>query len=395
MTSDLTADSAGEGSQVSQSAAEAAKAAEAAGQPDTAQVSLPAPGDRIPGQSPDVLVHIGKRRVENVLLEVFAYDARHYRHQQAPSGADALQLLGETPAGATRWLRVTGLHDTTLIAEICESLGIHPLARGDILNTMHRPKIEQFENFLFVTLKLVGDALPASDEGLPSEQLSLVLMRDLVVSFHESPSRQFDPVLRRLERGNQRIRRLGADYLTWALLDVAVDHYFPLIDALEDQMESLEERLFAGDAKVTAREIFACRREAKELSHIVRPLRDLTSRLLRIDSPFLTDGTEPFFRDLSDHGRHLEEAVESLRESSVSLRDFHATALSNQLNEVMRFLASFSALFLPLTFLAGIYGMNFKFMPELELPWAYPVVWLVFALTATGMFRLFRRKNWI
>ncbi|MGK0188641.1 MAG: magnesium transporter [Verrucomicrobiales bacterium] len=160
-------------------------------------------------------------------------------------------------------------------------------------------------------------------------------------------------------------------------------------------MDVLEERLFEGHAKVEAQEIFLCRRQATALSHVVRPMRDLTVRLQRIESPFLTKTTEPFFRDLADHGGHLAAASESLRESSISLRDFHSTALSNQLNEVMRFLASFSALFLPLTFLAGIYGMNFEMMPELRQPWAYPALWGIFLLIGVGMFVLFRKKRWI
>lgn len=352
--------------------------------------------ERLPGRSPDELVHVGRRRMEDVQLEWISYNVSHCKRREISDVREALQLLLEdVPEDGTRWLRVTGLHDVEVISQIADALGIHPLVRQDILNTEHRPKVEQYDDFLFVTLKSVGEPQIAFSDVLETEQVSLVVMSKLLVTFHESPSPLLDPVLERLQGGNQRIRQLGSEYLAWAVMDVAVDHFFPVIDWLEDRMDVLEERLFDGNDKVEAHEIFMCRRQATALSHVVRPLRDLTVRLQRIDSPFLTKTTEPFFRDLADHGGHLAAATDSLRDSSISLRDFHSTALSNQLNEVMRFLASFSALFLPLTFLAGVYGMNFDAMPELEQPWAYPALWLIFLLTGVGMFLLFRKKRWI
>ena len=353
------------------------------------------PGDRLPGRSPDELVHVGERKVDTLHIELIVYDSDGFDRRPVTNPSEVPALLRDIPEGMTRWIRVTGLHEVEMIDQLSDTLGIHPLARQDVLNTHHRPKVEQFEDFLFVTVRLIGDPQTYIDDEIGTEQLSIFLMAGLLVTFHESHSVHFDPVMERLLQGNQRIRQLGAEYLAWAVLDVAVDHYFPVIDWLEDRMDLLEEQLFEGTEKVEAHDIFVCRRQATALSHIVRPMRDVSVRMLRIDSPLLTKTTEPFFRDLADHGGHLAAAVESLREASISLRDFHSIALSNQLNEVMRFLASFSALFLPLTFLAGIYGMNFESMPELKKPWAYPALWCVFASISAGMFFFFRKKRWI
>ncbi|MCB1099728.1 MAG: magnesium/cobalt transporter CorA [Verrucomicrobiae bacterium] len=365
----------------------------ATARPATESEKLPA--ERQPGQSPDELVHIGERRVDALEIEWIVYDSDRIDRRLVPNPSDIPSLLRDTPDGMTQWLRVTGLHEVEAINQLADALGIHPLARQDVLNTHHRPKVEQYEDCLFVTVKLIGDPRTYVEDEIGTEQLSVFLMPRLLVTFHESHSTHFHPVLERLQQGNQRIRQLGAEYLAWAVLDVAVDHYFPVIDWLEDRMDHLEEQLFEGTEKVEAHDIFVCRRQATTLSHIVRPLRDVSVRILRMDSPLLTKTTEPFFRDLADHGGHLAAAVESLREASISLRDFHSIALSNQLNEVMRFLASFSALFLPLTFLAGIYGMNFESMPELKKPWAYPALWCVFAIISACMFFFFRKKRWI
>ncbi|MCB1232506.1 MAG: magnesium/cobalt transporter CorA, partial [Verrucomicrobiae bacterium] len=293
------------------------------------------------------------------------------------------------------WIHVTGLHDPDKISRLGKAFKIHPLILEDILHTDGRPKIEEQDKYVFVVSKLLY--YDSETHVIDVQQFSLLLLPDSsVITFLESPSPVFDPVLERIRTGGGgRIRRFGPDYLTWALLDIVVDHYFKVVDGVEETLDELEDRFEADPNSLETRDLYLLKKEVTALHRLVRPMREIATILNRSDSSLLTTRTLPYFRDLYDHAVHVLEEVETLRDSASSLRDFFLSQVSNRMNEVMKVLTCFATIFLPLTFLAGIYGMNFKYMPELHWRWAYPALWVVFVAAAGGMFWYFRRRRWL
>lgn len=345
---------------------------------------------RTPGLSPEKLVHVGARLADEVSFHIFRYGPDSLEDRTTRSVDECVSFSAEE---ANAWIQVIGLHEVTLIAQLTDALNIHPLVREDVLNTLHRPKLEKYDDLILVTMKLLfNDDDP---DVFTTEQLSVILKERLVISFHESKPDQFIPLLDRMRQPRARLRAQGSDYLFWALLDTAIDHYFPVLERFEQQMEVIEEQLASDDARVESSTVFACRSEVLRLYQSVRPLRDVMSKLQRLDSPLLSQRTAAFYRDLVDNAWHALDASEALREASTSMRDFHTAVMNNRMNQVMKVLTCFATIFMPLTFLAGVYGMNFQHMPELSWPWAYSAIWLMFILVAVAMFIFFRWKNWL
>jgi magnesium transporter len=219
---------------------------------------------------------------------------------------------------------------------------------------------------------------------------------NLVLTFCETPTAVFDPVIDRIRTNvGGRIRRLGADYLAWAILDAIVDNYLSVIDHLDDAVVAIDEKLQLDDRSAHVGEIYALKREINRVFRTIRPIREIAISLLRENETLLTPASRPYYVDLNDHAIQAIETTEYLREGSNSLREFYLSSASNRMNEVMKVLTCFSTIFLPLTFIAGIYGMNFEHMPELQHRWAYPAIWIIFLLCAAGMFWLFRRMRWL
>jgi magnesium transporter len=288
---------------------------------------------------------------------------------------------------------VTGLHDIAKLSELLEAYGIHPLVQADIVNTRQLPKVESLEDYLFVVIRLI--APQSSGGGIVVENFSILLIDNLLITFQESATGLFDPVLERIRNEQSRSRRNGCDYLMWALLDAIIDNYFVVLDRFEEQVEHFDAMLLQHDQVFDPAPLHALKQQIFYLHRIIRPAREVVAALSRGDSEFVKDGTMIYFRDLYDHVLHAIEITENLRELSSSLRDLYLASVSNRMNEVMKVLTCFSTIFLPLTFLAGIYGMNFQHMPELAIRWAYPALWVVFFLLAGGMFVVFRRMKWL
>lgn len=348
--------------------------------------------NRKPGLPPGMLVHIGEKRADRVVFTATEYDA------------DSAELLATDDVGEclrfadTRqvtWIHVTGLHDPERIGELGRAFHIHPLILEDILQTNCRPKIEIFDDYVFVVTKLLY--YDAANHSIDVQQFSLLVLPDTsVLTFLEAPSPVFDPVMERIRTGGSgRIRTGGADYLAWALLDTVVDHYFSVVDGVDETLDELEEKFEDDPDELEATELYRMKKEINALHRLVRPIREIATLLYRSDCPLLDRETRPFFRDLYDHAIHVLEQTEDLRENASSLRDFFLSQSSYRMNEVMKVLTCFSTIFLPLTFLVGVYGMNFHHMPELDWPWAYPALWGAFLLTAGGMFWFFRRHRWL
>jgi len=346
---------------------------------------------RPPAQSPGSLVHVGERREADVHFHIIDYDSAKATELRTDSIAKCLAF--EDVLSPT-WIRVIGLHDVAKIAGLLKRRGVHPLIQDDVLNTNQRPKVELVDKTVFTVIKLLVPE-PAPEDGYRIESLSLLLSENLVVTFHESDSGLFEPVLKRLRDGKGLIRSGGSDYLFWAILDAAVDNYFLVLNQVEDEIDRLDTQLIDQDGAFEPSDLHRVKQDTFHLYRIIRPMRELVASLSKLDTPLVTPSTHIFLRDLYDHAIHAIEITESLREAANSLRDYQASAVSLRMNEIMKVLTAFSTIFLPLTFLAGVYGMNFKHMPELEWAWAYPALWGVFMLVSLGMFVYFRRRNWL
>ena len=351
---------------------------------------------RPPSQPPGMLVHVGRERVDSMRIHCLRYDDDVVEQSTTTSVEDCLKLVHEKAEGKRLWLRVIGLHEVDKIGELLTALGIHPLTQEDVLNTNHRPKIDDLGEQLYLTLKcLLPAAADAGGDAFDTEQLSLLLTDGLVVSFQESDSTIFDPLIYRLENGSGRLRRNGSDYLLWGLLDSVVDHYLLSIAAMEERTEAIDDILMSDPISIDIRSAHGLKAETLQMQRLIRPARELVGHLERGDSRLVSDSNRIYFRDLYDHALRCVEDIDVLRESINGLRDYYLSAASNRMNEVMKVLTCISTIFLPLTFLAGIYGMNFAWMPELAWKWGYPTLLGVFVFAAGVMFYLFRRNKWL
>lgn len=346
-------------------------------------------------QPPGSLVHRGEKRTEQASLRLVTYDADFHEEKGLDSIADEPLETGD---GKVRWLHVTGLHEVEEIARIGRRFGIDALSLEDILHTSSRSKIENRETGIFVVMRMMTQ--PGGEGGnqraIEGQHFALLLLPgDLVLTFSETHTAVFDPVLHRIRTNvGGRIRRNGADYLTWALLDAVVDNFLHVIDRLDDEVVAMDDRLQNAPNEVEVGEIYALKRDINRFDRAIRPIREIAGVLLR-ENPLLTDVSKPFFLDLNDHAIQAIETTEFLREGSAALRELYLSLASHRMNEVMKVLTCFSTIFLPLTFIAGVYGMNFTYMPEKDMTWGYPAVWIVFILCAAGMFWLFRRMKWL
>jgi len=355
----------------------------------------PAPSQRVErplAQSPGSLIHRGAKRLQTAHIRLVEYNETFQTVKNLEYTSDG-DLVGI--AGRVRWLHVAGLHEVAEISRIGQAHGIGGLALEDILHTGSRSKIENHETEIFVVTRIL--TLDVRKNEIDVQHFSLFLLPgNIVLTFAEGPTEIFEPVLERIRtNAGGRIRRLGADYLAWALLDAVVDNYLHVIDRLDDSIVEMEDRLQADASGVEVGGIYALKRDINHIYRTIRPIREIAGTLLRENASLITDHSRPFFVDLNDHAIQAVETTEFLREGSASLREFYLSTASHRMNEVMKVLTCFSTIFLPLTFIAGIYGMNFENMPELKTSWAYPAVWGSFLLCAAGMFWLFRRMRWL
>ncbi|GAB4263345.1 MAG: magnesium/cobalt transporter CorA [Pararhodobacter sp.] len=297
----------------------------------------------------------------------------------------------ETGGGGTAWLNIDGLRDQAQLARIAETFGLHPLAMEDVVNLHQRPKAEDYRDHLFVVLRMPRPRA----EGFSTEQVSLFLGRDHVLTFQEDPGDVFDPVRARLRNPQSPIRGRGADYLAYALIDAITDAYFPVLEAMGERIEELEDAVVSrADPDQIAR-IHAIKHDLRTIRSALWPLRDLMSALLRDDSGRFSEQTRLYLRDCHDHTFQLIDMVETYREIVSGLVDIHLSTQANQTNEVMRVLTLIATVFIPLTFVVGVYGMNFDVMPELHWRWGYPVVMALMGAIAVGLALWFRHKGWL
>ena len=317
------------------------------------------------------------------------YDASELRECEASSP----QGLGHPDEGKVRWIDVQGLADAPALQALGDSLGLHPLIIEDVIDTNERTKLDVFTDHFF----LVVDTfyyLDANGE-LQSDQVSMVVFADLVVTFQEGLADAFGPVREKLRAERSRLRTRGADYLAYALLDALVDRYFVALEELGERIERVEDELAHRPDPDVLQTIHRLRGDTTLLRKSVWPLRELVNALVRGEAPLVSDTTAVYLRDVYDHTVEIVDTTETFREILSTMLDIYLSSVSNRLNEVMKFLTIIATVFIPLTFIVGVYGMNFKYMPELEWPWGYPMVWAVMVACGLGMLYYFRRKGWL
>jgi len=291
------------------------------------------------------------------------------------------------------WVTVTGLHDIDLIKSLGQHFGIHPLILEDIVNTGQRPKAEDYDDYIFVVLKMLF--YDAAANHITAEQVSFILGARYLISFQEVEGDVFNFVRERIRKGKGRIRKSGPDYLAYALMDAVVDHYFTILERLGEQIEQLEEELLKNHSPHTMQRIHSLKREMIFLRKQVWPLRDLLNFLMREESALVQESTDLFLRDVYDHTIQVIDTIDSFRDVLTGMLDLYLSTLSNKMNEVMKVLTIIATIFIPLTFIAGIYGMNFKFMPELEWKWSYPILWMLLLAIFVIMLFWFKRQKWL
>jgi magnesium transporter len=343
------------------------------------------------GLPPGALVHAGQRRMDEIAITTVEYDGAQLWEGE-PVDLARVAVPKDRPTVA--WINVDGLHDVEALGKLGDRFGLHPLVVEDILNTGQRPKVEDYGDYIFIVLRSLHRM--EEESGEPDvEQISLVIGPNYLLSFQERAGDEFNPVRDRLHSNKGRIRRAGADYLAYALIDLIVDQYFVVLERFGDRIESLEEELIADPAAETLHEIHHLKREMAFLRKSVWPLREVIGTLERSESPLMDASTGLYLRDVYDHTIQVIDAVETFRDMLSGMLDIYLSSVSNRMNEVMKVLTIISTVFIPLTFLAGVYGMNFRHIPELEWPWGYPVLWGVMIVIAVLLVMYFRRKKWL
>jgi magnesium transporter len=335
------------------------------------------------------LVHVGQVKTEGTYIDLIEYSPTNIAEKKNLSLKEAQEYLD---APGMKWLRVTGLQNTEIIGELGKEYGLHPLLLEDILNTSQRPKLEIMEDHVFFTMKTLGFS---ADKGVVSDQISFVLRENLLMSFHESDLDIFLPLYDRMNIETSRIRNNGVDFLFYALIDIIVDNYFSVVEAIADMIDTVEDRISSEPDENVLDAIQQIRKELLFLKKTVFPIREGLNTLIRNDIPLIDPKQVKYLRDVYDHLMHIYETIETYRELNTGLKEVYLSALSNKMNQVMKTLTIIATIFIPLTFIVGIYGMNFRVFPELNWKYGYLFVWLVMlAIVAYMLFR-FKKKKWL
>jgi magnesium transporter len=342
------------------------------------------------GLPPGTPIHIGEHHTDTVQIHSVTYNLAAVEEKILTPNVEFSCPLSDT---TQTWLSVQGVHDITPLKHIATCFQLHPLVLEDLVNTEQRPKVEDYEQYLFLVLKNIS--WHEKTRNIHTEQISLILGRNFVLSFQEGNHNAFHPVQVRLQANKSPLRTQGSDYLFYALLDAVVDNYFFVLESLGEEIEALEERVLKQTGQESLQYLHELKREMIVLRKSVWPLREVVGRLSRGESFFVRQTTQVYLRDVHDHTVQVIETIETYREMLTGILEIYLTSLSNKLNEIMKVMAMIATLFIPLTLIAGIYGMNFKNMPELEWRWGYPLVLAFMGICASGMVLFFRKRKWL
>ena len=341
------------------------------------------------GLPPGTLVHIGEQKIEKTKIEIIDYDDTHFQEQEVPT-IEACFPFKDLPT--VTWVNIDGLHEIQNIEKIGTHFDIHSLILEDILNTGQRPKFEDHGNYMFIVLRMLSYE---PDDQIKEEQISIILGANFVISFQEDIGDVFDSVRERMRNGRFQIKKRKADYVAYSLIDAVVDNYFIILEKLGEQIESLEMELLNNPTPETLQTIHILKRKLITLRRSIWPLREVIIGLGRGESSLFEQSTTIYLKDVYDHTIQVIDTIETFRDMVSGMLDIYLSNVSNKMNEVMKVLTIIATIFIPLTFIAGVYGMNFEFMPELTWRWGYFLILSFMAIVVVFMIIYFRRKKWI
>lgn len=349
------------------------------------------PPQKTGGLPPGTPVYTGVEKQEPVRIYLIDYDETK-ADEKVVDSVQQISPLRQTDSNS--WINFDGIHNVEMVEQIGQMFELHPLVLEDIVHTAQRPKMEDYDSYLYIVLKM----LQYNDQkhAVESEQVSMILGPHCLITFQERQGDVFEMVRQRIRSGKGRIRKMGCDYLAYGLIDAIVDHYFHILEIFSERIERLEEVLLDEPTDEVLGQIHALKRELTLLRKSVWPLRELVAGLDRLESGLIKKATKVFIRDLYDHTIQIIDTIESFREVVAGMMDLYMSAVSNRMNAVMKVLTIIATIFMPLAFVAGVFGMNFKHMPELEWQWSYPIgFWSVIVLIMLTMIVYFKRKNWL
>jgi len=341
--------------------------------------------------SPGTITYIGDEKQHNVKIKMISYNDTAIDEFDVTE-PDKMNEL-KTDKNKLYWINIDGIHDVHLLEKTGNTFNIHPLTLEDIANTTQRPKYEEYDEYLYYVIKMIY--FDETEKIIKNEQVSFILTENLVISFQEREGDVFEPLRNRLRQNKGRVRKMKSDYLFYILIDAIIDNYFLVIEKIGDNIDVIDEALINNAEKQMIHKIHELKKEILHLRKSLWPLRDVNNALYRMESSFITGDIRIFLRDLYDHTIQVVDTLETYQYMVSGIMDHYLSVTSNKLNEIMKVLTIFASLFIPLTFIAGWYGMNFKHMPEVDSPYAYPVIIIITIGCIIGMIFYFRRKKWL
>lgn len=347
------------------------------------------PSSKTVGKAPGEVIFIGEKKLETARISLISYNEANAEINELLNQDD---INIETAPDTTNWFNIDGLHDTKLIESIGNKFNLHPLMQEDIVNTTQRPKVEEFDDMLFTVVKEVR--FNDEKKEIVVEQISFVLGNNFLLSFQEEAGDSYDVVRERLLQNKGKIRGMKSDYLFYRLLDATVDNHFNTLEQIGDIISDIEAEILDTPHKVSLSRIHRLKRELILLRKNVWPMREVVNKLVRDDHSLISKDVRVYFRDVYDHTIQIIDTIETYRDMVSSLEELFLSILSNKMNEVMKVLTVIATLFIPLTFIVGVYGMNFDFMPELEWKYSYPILWIIMISIAFIMLFYFKRRKW-
>lgn len=343
------------------------------------------------GLAPGSLVHVGEKKVEKVVIRVLAYNSEKLVERKLEKVEECLEFKDQSDLNF--WINVDGLDRVDIIGKLGSYFNIHPLTLEDVLNTRQRPKTEDYDSYIYSVLKMI--LLDKENKEITVDQVSIIIGPNYVLSFQEREGDVFDMVRERFKNPASRLRKSGVDYLAYGLIDAVIDNYFLILEHFGDKIEYLEEGLVLHPRPETLKTIQKYKRDMITLRKSIWPLRELINGLQRVESDLIKETTRVYLRDVYDHTIQVIDTVEDFRDILSSMVDIYLSSISFRMNEVMEVLTVIATIFIPLTFISGVYGMNFKYMPELNWRWGYPTVMFAMILLAVSMFIYFKKRKWV
>ncbi len=340
------------------------------------------------GLLPETIQYTGIPRMDDVIITLIDYDDKQFQEKKVDSIEETFPFKDQP---TVTWINIDGLHQADIINQIGQHFQIHPLILEDIVHMDQRPKCEDLGDYIHLVLRMIY----CMNNEIHTEQVSLIIGDRFVISFQDIPGDVFDLIRERIRTHAGRIRQMGADYLAYSLIDAIVDNYFIVMENLGETIENLEDEVMTNPDKNTVQNLYTVKRKLLFLRKSVWPLREVINTLSKGESKLIKKQTSPYFKDLYDHTIQVVEMIETMRDMNAGMFDMYLSSISNKMNEIMKVLTIIATIFIPLTFIVGIYGMNFEYMPELKWPFGYFMVWSIMIAVASSMMIYFKKKKWI